>query len=183
MKKLILPLLIASAFLSSCTKRGPQGPQGPAGQNGLDGLNANVQAFVYEVQPSAWIQSGNPGDIDFGFYAPASFPELTDDILVNGTVAGFYLLGSDEFSGQIPMPAIFYNDGYQSNYDFVLYPEEIEFWIRESDNQTLAPASTKYYKMIVVSGKYKNMPDMENATLEELEAHFGITEYKKVSVK
>lgn len=174
MKKLVLPLLLAIATLSSCTKRGP------AGQDGLDGLNANVEAFEYEILPSAWAEAGTIGTSDYGFYALAAFPEITNDILVNGSVAGFYLIDD---GGQIPMPSIFYNDqGFQTNYDFILYPGEIEFWVRESDNQTVAPDVAKYYKMVVISGNYKSAPNLKDMTLEEIEAQYNITEYKKVSI-
>jgi hypothetical protein len=175
MKKLLLPLLALSLGLFSCS--GPRGPQGPPG---YDGLDADVFAVEYEVLPSAWAASGTAGDPDFGYVALAAFPELTNNVLMNGNVNGFYILDD---GGQVPMPAIFYNNGFSTNYDYILYNGEIEFWVRESDNQTVAPNSARYYKMVVVQTNFKTLPDLKEMTLPEIEAYFHIEEYKKVTLK
>jgi hypothetical protein len=175
MKKLFLSIIALSFVFASCS--GPQGPQGPPG---FDGLNANVQAFEYEVLPSAWTEAGVFGDPNYGFLALAGFPELTNNLLSNGSVSGFYILSD---GGQVPMPAIFYENGFSTNYDYVLYPGEIEFWVRESDNQTAVPIATQIYKIILVEGNFKTLPDFTKMTIEEVEAYLGIEEYKRVSVK
>ncbi len=175
-KQFILPLITFVAVLTACT-RVERGVPGPPGR---DGLNANVWAYIFEVLPSAWNQAGIPGDPDFGFFALAGFPDLTDNVLSNGAVSGYYILND---GGQLPMPAIFYNNGYQTNYDYVLYRGEIEFWVRESDNQTFAPATNQYYKIVIVTGNFKTLPDLQSMTLEEVEAYFNITEYQKVRVE
>ncbi len=178
MKNIIPLIALATLTLSACTKRGLQGPPGPPGPAGYDGVT-NVQAFEYEVEPSAWLENGLPGDADYGFYAPASFPEITNDVLDQGVVLG-YLLDGD---AQVPMPALFYNNGYQTNYDFLIFPGEVEFWLRESDNQTQPPGGNTYYKMVVIENYYKNSLDWKNMSLAEVEELLKIDAYKKVSVK
>ncbi len=201
MKKLLFSLFAITIISMSCSKEGPRGPQGPAGFDGLDG-QVNIQAFEYEVLPSAWIESGVFGNADYGFFALADFPELTNTVLDGGLVLGYYILPDD---GQLPMPAIFYNNGFSTNYDFILYPGEIEFYKRESDNETQIPVQAQYYKMVVVPGTFKTLPDKGEAgqtlpiivvpgtfktlpdfskmTLPEVEEYLGVTAYKKVTIK
>lgn len=174
MKKVIF--LLSSIFiLSSCL--GPQGPEGP---QGLDG-NVNVRAYEYEVFPNAWQANGIPGNANYGFVAASVFPEITNSVLNNGAVVGYYLDGTS----QSIMPAILYYDGYHTNYDFILYPGEAEFWVRDSDLQTTAPNQSTFYRMVVIQGRFKDLPDLETVPLDYLEQYFNISEedYIKVQVK
>lgn len=179
MKKLLFSLFAISLISMSCTKEGPTGRTGPQGPAGFDG-QVDVQAFEYEVLPSAWNESGIIGESDYGFFALADFPELTNTVLDGGIVIGYFILPDN---GQIPMPAIFYNNGFSTNYDYVLYPGEIEFYKRESDNQTEPPVVVQYYKMVVVPGAFKTLPDFSKMTLTQVEEYLGIESYKKVVIK
>lgn len=174
MKKLVLALA-SVFFLAACT--GNRGPQGPPG---LDGA-ANVEAFEYEVTPSAWAAAGNIGDPNFGFVALGEFPEITADIINNGTVIGYKIEGEAD----APMPVLYYENGFQINFDYLAYIGEVEFWKRASDNMTEAPTEVLYYKMVIIESAYKSdiKEDFSQYSLSDLEERFNITEYKKVTVE
>lgn len=169
MRKL-LPLAVAIGLLAACT--GPQGPMGPRGATG----NANVMAFNYFVAPNNWVQNGAIGTENFGFYAPFSLPELDEFLFEKGAILVYMFDGT----AQLPLPSIDNQDGFQTTYDFILFPEEIHFWVRESDNQTVQPNATIEYKVILIDGFFKNLPDLKAMTLEEVERYFGIKNYTEV---
>jgi len=177
MKKLVLALA-SIFFFAAC--RGDRGAQGPPGPPGLDGV-VNVQAFEYTVTPSAWAAAGNNGDPNYGFVALADVPEITNDVILNGSVIGYKIEGEAD----APMPVIYYENGFEINFDYLAYVGEVEFWKRASDNMTEAPGEDLFYKIVVIENFYKNSieEDFSQYSLSDLEKRFNITEYKKITVK
>lgn len=177
MKKLVY-LFAAVLGLAACGQRGPQGPPGP---RGLDAVT-NVQAFEYTITPSAWGESGSFGQADYGFVALAEVPEITNDILNDGSVMAYKIEGQ----GEAPLPVIYYEQGYHINFDYLAFLGEIEFWKRASDNQTEAPQDDLIYKVVVMENFYKSggkKEQLQNLSLKDLEEQLQIKEYKKITVR
>ena len=170
MKKLSLLFFTATIALSSCT--GPVGPPGAPGPRGFDG-NANVYAFNYFVEPFDWVENGLPGSPNSGFYSSFALPELDDIIFEDGAILVYMFDGAL----QIPLPNISTENGYQTIYDYTLLLGEIDFWVRETDNQTVAPQNQIEYKVILIDGFFKNHETLKEMSLEEVEKYFNITEY------
>jgi hypothetical protein len=172
MKKLLF-FAPALFLIASCT--GPMGPSGPRGPQGPAG-NANVFAFNYFVNPNNWIENGTLGTENYGFYAPFDLPELDEFLFEEGAVLVYMFDGA----AQLPLPSIDNQNGFQTIYDFILFLEEIHFWVRETDNQTLRPNFQIEYKVILIDGFFKHLPDLQQMTLEEVERLFNISEYTEV---
>jgi hypothetical protein len=172
MKKFLftLPVML---LMAACT--GPMGPSGPRGAQGPPG-NPNVMAFNYFVNPNNWIQNGTSGFENFGYYAPFALPELDEFLFEKGAVLVFMFDGQ----AQLPLPSIDNQNGFQTIYDFILFPEEIHFWVRETDNQTVRPNFQIEYKVILIDGFFKHLPDLQQMTLEEVERLFNITAYTEL---
>jgi hypothetical protein len=169
MRKL-LTLAVAIGLFAACTgPQGPRGPQGPAG-------NPSVFAFNYFVGPNNWVQNGVIGTENFGFYAPFDLPELDEFLFEKGAVLVYMFDGT----AQLPLPSIDNQDGFQTIYDYILFPGEIHFWVRETDNQTVRPTATIEYKVILIDGFFKTLPDLKSMTIEEVERYFNITSYKEI---
>lgn len=169
MKKLLL-LAVSFVAMAACTGPvGPPGPQGPAG-------NPSVFAFNYFVSPNNWVENGVIGTENYGFYAPFDLPELDNFLFEKGAVLVYMFDGT----AQLPLPSTDNQNGFQTIYDYILFPEEIHFWVRETDNQTVMPTNTIEYKVILIDGFFKNLPDLKAMSLEEVERYFGIENYTEI---
>jgi hypothetical protein len=97
MKK-VLFFISALFFFASC-----EGPEGPAGADGVDG-NANVRVGV--VNNISWDDTGYP------VFAEFSWDAITQDIIDNGVVLGFWQFTSQSgMTLESPLPYMDANSG------------------------------------------------------------------------
>lgn len=136
MKKLIFIAVVAlSLFAVSCSKD--------------MGGNADMSTVNFTVQSDKWQETGDWQVAGYGFYVDLNFPELTDNVINNGTV-NLYLKSGD---GWIPVPVYFYNqvDDYQfqGGYFFRMQKGLFSVEYYDSDGETKNPG-TQLFRLVII---------------------------------
>jgi hypothetical protein len=178
---LAIMMLSMGMFFSSCTKEvvGPQGPQGEQGVEGADGQdgsdgqdgNANVKAYSFTAQPSAWTSFGTQGDAGYGFGISYSLSAITASIVNNGTVLVFWNTGS----AHIALPYSFPENGYTETYLYGYYTGGVAIERYDTDLLTTAPGDSRTFKIIVIGGSSRLAnPDLDLTNYEEVMGFYGL---------
>lgn len=142
-------LFVASAaFISSCTKEGPQGPQGDQGDQGIQGVpgqdgNANVHSYTYDVLLSDWVLNAPDYAVNL------DVPEITQSILDDGAVLVYLSNGS---GGWMPLPYTSWYSGYARLYKANILYGDVTIWVLDSDLTQTPNPGDRTFKIVVIEG-------------------------------
>ncbi len=136
MKKLIFITVIAIAiFSSSCRDE--------------VGGNADMSSVDFTVQDTQWQETGDWQIAGYGFFVDLDFPEITNNVVQNGTV-NLYLKSGD---GWIPVPVYFYNQvdqyQFQGGYFFRMQKGLFSVEYYDSDGETQSPG-TQLFRLVII---------------------------------
>ena len=136
MKKLIFFTVLAIAiFSNACTDE--------------VGGNANMSTVDFTVQTSQWKELGTWQEAGFGYYVDLDFPELTNNVIMDGMVS-LYMKIDDAW---VPVPVYFYNqiDQYQFQGGYFYRMKQGVFSVEyyENDGQTGNPG-TQIFRLVIV---------------------------------
>lgn len=136
MKKLIFCTLtfLTIALLNSCTEK-----------------TAGVDSFQFDIYSWEWQPFGTAGTADYSYIASYDIPEITQDVVTNGTVLG-YIGGSQ---GWIALPFTTTSNGWSTNINYLYVVGGVGLTIKDTDLLTVAPSTTTTFKMVVITPKQK----------------------------
>lgn len=167
MKKVLLLLVVAIAFVACEGPEGPMGSPGMNGQDGKDGQNGqngkdgnNGTSWVtktFTIQPDEWELIGNPGELNSYFFVDKSLSELSKSIYEDGAVIA-YIQTADEVKNG--MPYVLHKGGHDADgkeivwtqtYDFDYYPGGVGFYLTYSDfNTQLKPIEPETFHIVLM---------------------------------
>lgn len=156
MKNLINLLCLLTVLFYSCAKEGETGPQGPAGQNGTNGTNGNANVHSYfsdNPASSQWIYSSIYNQYMYDF----SVPQITDEIIRNGTVNVFFGQKNITTGDSVltPLPNIGYNGTYIQYWTCRIMPGRVTVYYGWNGTTTVNPGSYygyAFFKFAVIEG-------------------------------
>lgn len=136
MKKLIFITVLAITFFASSCKDEVGG-------------NADMSTVDFTVQDTQWQETGTWQVAGYGFFVDLDFPEITNNVMQNGTV-NLYLKSGDAW---IPVPVYFYSqDGqyqFQGGYFFRMQKGLFSVEYYDSDGQTQNPG-TQLFRLVII---------------------------------
>ena len=171
---LVLFSLLLVVSIPGCKKDpipGPEGPVGPAGPDGPQGPigNANVDTYTYIL--SNWTEFGTAGTPGQGYFATASVPEITSNIMNTGVVLAYIDNGAGAWFA-LPYTYIYATWTRQWLYAYKL--GSIEFQKQDDDGFTLDPG-TQTFKVVIMDGSAKkDNPDIDYTNYIEVAERFNL---------
>lgn len=181
MKKNVLLLLIFSLILFGCEKEGPVGPEGPAGKDGVNGSdgndgNANVQSITKSIAYGDWQASGTAGE-DLYYYVEISIPEITAQIVQDGTVMVYYK-ESNDFYYALPSTFNWYSSYlgyyYHTTLRFSFKTGIVRIEIEDSNMNTYRPESTVEFKIVVIAGSTLKNLSIDLTNYQDVKERFDL---------
>lgn len=122
----VFSLSLALFMLGSC--------EGPAGRDGRDGIDGScvMEPIDIDVPQKAW-QYSNIDNNNY-FYAVVQMPEITRNVLYNGTVMvyrTYEMNEKDGTPGMVMLPYVRPIEMYVGNYQWEFFTEQVDCEIRE----------------------------------------------------
>jgi hypothetical protein len=133
---LFFSLLLIILFSSSCTKE--------------VGGNADMMSFDFTVKAADWVEYGTYGEQGYGYAVDLDFPEITENVILNGMVTLY--MKRDNVWTSVPFNYFYRsNDGidYEGGYFYSMKQGVFSIDYYESDHFTLNPG-TQTFRLIIV---------------------------------
>jgi hypothetical protein len=108
-----------------------------------------IDTFQFNINSWEWEPSGTIGTSEYSYIATHDIPEITSDVLNNGTVLGYI----GDATGWIALPYTLTYSGYSTNINYAYVLGGVGIICKDTDLFSTAPSGTLTFKMVVVTEK------------------------------